>query len=161
MPIRDLVILAVILGSIPLCFFDPYIGVLMWSWISYFSPHRFGWQLAYNFPVAMAIALPTLGGILFTRRINRHFMTRESTLLLLFWAWFVLTLFHASLVTELAPHVGAAKAYLVQVSKVLLMTFVTILVVTSRKRLHYLFVVIAFSMGALAVKAGKSSKPGN
>ena len=37
---RDVLILGIILGSLPLCFFRPYFGVLMWTWIAYFNPHR-------------------------------------------------------------------------------------------------------------------------
>ena len=56
---RDLIVLAIVFLSVPIALFRPYYGVLVWVWIAYFNPHRFTWTYAYNFPVAMTIAIPT------------------------------------------------------------------------------------------------------
>lgn len=149
---RDLIVLAVILGSVPICLFNPYFGVLMWSWISYFNPHRYTWSVAYDFPVAQVIAIPTLIGCLFTRRLNRRFLTFEAALLLLLWIWFIVTLVHSGNVPAFADHYEAGKAQFSKVSKILLMTFLMILLVTTKERLRYVFLVPALSFGALAIK---------
>jgi putative inorganic carbon (hco3(-)) transporter len=149
---RDFIVLAIILGSVPVCFFDPYFGVLMWNWVAIFNPHRFTWGFAYHFPVAIVVALPTLAGMIFTRRINHRIFTRESILLLLLWVWFAFTIFHATTVPMFSEHTAMGTAELVRVSKVLLMTFVTIALITSKSRLRWLFLVIGLSIGLLAVK---------
>ncbi len=148
---RDIAVLAIILGSVPLCFFNPYFGVLMWSWVAYFNPHRYAWGIAYNFPVAAVIAIPTLLGTLRTRRMNRNFLTREVLLLLALWAWFGITYLHALQVPLFAGHMGAARDQLLQVSKILLMTFVAILLVTSKDKLKYLLLLTAASVGIRAI----------
>lgn len=150
---RDVLVLAIILGSAPICLFSPYYGILMWSWIAYFNPHRFTWGIAYNFPVAIVIAIPTIIGAAFTGERNRRIFTRETILILLLWCWFAVTYVNATLTAELA-HTAAVYGYprLVTVSKVLLMTLMTISLVNSKKKMRYLFILTAFCFGALAVK---------
>src|SRR6266851_5135042 len=64
-PMRDLILFIIIAISIPISFFRPYFGILMWTWITFFNPHRYTWGFMYNFPVAAVIAVPTLVGCLF------------------------------------------------------------------------------------------------
>ena len=149
---RDVLVLAIILGSIPICFIRPYFGAMMWVWVAYFNPHRFTYGMAYDFPVSTAVAIPTLLGILFWRKVNRGIFVRETVMLLVFWAWVSITYFNATMVPIFADHVLDSQAELIRVSKVLLMTVVLILLVTSKKKLDTLFLVTAFSFGALAIK---------
>jgi probable O-glycosylation ligase (exosortase A-associated) len=150
---RDILILATILGSMPIAFFNPYYGMLVWVWIAYFNPHRYAWGITYNFPVAIAIAVPTLGGLLFTKEMNRKFLVRESVVLLLLWAWFGVSIFHASMTPEFSQHVADGMMSYKNISKILLMTFVMILLVTSQMRLRYLMIVTALSFGIRAIPA--------
>src|SRR5713226_3714472 len=149
---RDYIILAIILGSLPICLFWPYFGVLMWTWIAYFNPHRFTWGIAYHFPVAEVIAIPTLAGLVITRKFNHRILYRETLLLGLLWVWFAITLLYASHVPLFAGHITEGTAQFVRVSKILLMTVATILLVTSKKELKYLYLVTSFSFGLLALK---------
>lgn len=150
---RDLALLLIILASIPAAFFEPYYGVLVWIWIAYFNPHRFTFSYMYNFPVAMVIAIPTVLGLFFTRKINRNILTRESLLLFVLWIWFVITYLYATQVPFFSGHIADAQFELTRVSKTLLMTVVAMLVITSRERLKYVFLVTAFSFSLLVFKA--------
>jgi putative inorganic carbon (hco3(-)) transporter len=151
--VRDVLVLAIILGSAPICLFSPYYGILMWSWIAYFNPHRFTWGIAYNFPVAMVIAIPTIIGAALTGERNRGIFTRETILTLCIWCWFAVTYVNATMTEELSRN---AQVYgypqLVTVSKVLLMTFLTILLINSKQKLRWLFLLTAFCFGVLAIK---------
>jgi probable O-glycosylation ligase (exosortase A-associated) len=149
---RDVIVLAIIVGSIPICFIRPFFGAMMWVWVAYFNPHRFTYGVAYNFPVSTVIAIPTLLGIFFFRRVNREIFVREGVMLLVFWAWVTVTYINATRVPLFADHVESSQIELIRVTKVLLMSFVLILVVTSKKRIDILFLVTAFSFGALAIK---------
>lgn len=148
---RDWIILVIILGSAPLCLFNPYLGVLMWSWIAYFNPHRYGWGVAYDFPVAIVIAVPTLIGTLFARNKNRQILTRETILLLLLWFWFAFTMFYATQVPAFSGHIVTGMQQLTGVSKILLMTIPTILLVNSKQRLKYLLLITGLSLGVRAL----------
>lgn len=150
---RDLVLLVIILASIPVAFFEPYYGILVWIWIAYFNPHRYTFSYMYNFPVAMVIAIPTILGLFFTRKVNRNILTKESLLLFALWIWFFITFLNAMQVPFFAGHIGDAQFELTRVSKTLLMTVVAMLVITSRQRLKYVFLVTAFSFSLLVFKA--------
>ena len=150
---RDLLLLVIILASVPISFIEPFYGVLVWTWIAYFSPHRYTFSYMYNFPLAAVIAAPTLFGILFSRKINRNIVSRETVILSALWVWFVITYLNALRVPLFQGHILDAHDELIRVSKILLMTFVMILLVTTRKRLKYVFLVTAFSFTPLVFKA--------
>src|SRR3569833_2546784 len=68
---RDLFVTMVVLGSLPMILYRPYIGVLMWSWIGYMNPHRLSWGFATDFPFAMIVAVTTLMAMMFLREDKR------------------------------------------------------------------------------------------
>jgi len=149
---RDLILFIIIAISIPISFFRPYFGILMWTWITFFNPHRYTWGFMYNFPVAAVIAVPTLVGCLFTSSINKQFLKRETLLLAGLWIWFCITFLHAMQVPLFQGHIVDAKLEWIRVGKVLLITFTMILLVTSHQRLKSLVMVTAMSFGLLAIK---------
>ena len=152
--VRDIVVLTIILASVPFCFRQPFFGILMWTWIAYFNPHRYAWTTTVShFPVAMVIAIPTLLGLLSAPRFNRNILTRESVLLVVLWLWMCITLVYASQVPLFSGHIQDGTGQLIEITKILLMTFVTMLLVNSPDRLRQLVLVIALSLGARAVWA--------
>jgi putative inorganic carbon (hco3(-)) transporter len=152
--VRDILVLAIILGSVPFCFRRPFFGVLMWTWVSYFNPHRYAWTTTvYNFPVAMVVAIPTLLGLIFARKLNRDIFSRESVLVLLLWIWMCISMVYALQVPLFAGHIQDGTDKLIQITKILLMTFITMLLVNSPEKLRQLALVIALSLGVRAVWA--------
>lgn len=149
---RDILVLAIIVGSVPFCFRKPFFGILMWTWVAYFNPHRYAWTpTAYNFPVAMVVAIPTLLGLFFTRKLNRRIVSRESVLLILLWIWMCISLLYAMQIPLFAGHIEDGTDRLSQITKILLMTFVTMIVVNSPDRLRQLVLVIGLSLGVRAL----------
>jgi probable O-glycosylation ligase (exosortase A-associated) len=151
-PMRDLILFIIIAIPITISFFRPYFGIFIWSGITFFRPHRYTWGFMYKFPVAAVIAVPTLIGCLFTSNINKQFMKRETFLLAVLWIWYCITFLYAMQVPLFQGHILDAKWEWVRVSKVLLITFTMILLVTSHQRLKSLVMVTALSFGALAIK---------
>ncbi len=154
MAFRDTVVIVIILLSAPVALFNPYFGVLMWTWIAYFNPHRYAWGLArYGyFQPAVIVGVPTLIGLLFAPK-NLRIMTRETVLLLGLWCWFGITTLYITRVPEFAGHVKDASAHLEEVSKILLMTVVTIVLITSKFKLRLFTFVILASFGVRAAVA--------
>jgi len=150
---RDFVVLAIILGSVPICLVNPYFGILMWFWVTYFNPHKFAWSYAHNFPVAMCVALPTLAGFAFAKKSFDALKTFQSALLMGLWAWFILDYFHAKNVPLFAGNMPDAVYEIDHMTKILVMTFVMAIVITSQERLRGVFLVSALSLGLLALKA--------
>lgn len=151
---RDLILFLIIVVAIPISFFRPFFGILMWTWITFLNPHRYTWGFMYDFPVAAVIAVPTLLGCLFTSQINRRFLKWETVVMAVLWLWFCASYIHALQVPFFQGHFDDARLELVRVSKVLLITFTMILLVTTHQRLRYLVIVTAMSFGLLAIKGG-------
>lgn len=114
------------------------------------NPHRLTWGFAYTAPYAMLIALATIGGLcisFFTKQRHHLPFTREVFLLLGLWGiYFMSTMF--------AIDAEAARDQLERVSKILLMTFVTIFLFQDLTKLRWLMIVIAFSIGFYGLKGG-------
>jgi putative inorganic carbon (HCO3(-)) transporter len=144
---RDLLVALIILGSLPIILSRPYVGVLVWAWIGYMNPHRLGWGFAYDFPFAYIVAIVTLVAVFFSKEPKRFPVTGLTVTWLLFIAWMGLT-------TVFAFYPAAAWEPYVNILKIQLMTFATILLMCSRERLHMLLWVIVLSLGFFGVKGG-------
>src|SRR5208337_398477 len=151
--IRDSIVIAIILMAAPISLFNAYFGMLMWTWIAYFNPHKYCWGYAsYALQPALIIAIPTLIGSLFASK-NMRILTRETVLLAGLWCWLGFTTFYISHVPDFAGHVKDATFHLEEVSKILLMTFLTVVLVTTKKRFRLLVLVILLSFGFRAMFA--------
>ena len=85
---RDILLTAFIVGLLPLAVKRPFIGLLMWVWISLMSPGRLTWGFAYALPFAQMTALAMLLGMLLqARTLYRLPLTpvTAASLLLIMW----------------------------------------------------------------------------
>lgn len=147
MSLRDLLVSALVLGSLPVILFRPYVGVLMWTWISLMNPHRLAWGFAREFPFAKLVAGTTLFAAVISRERKRLPLTRETVLLVILTLWMLTTTIF-SLEPELA-WVQWSK-----VSKILLVVSVTMVLLTSRERIESFVWMIVISVGFYGVKGG-------
>lgn len=144
---RDLALALVLFGSIPFILARPYLGLLMWSWLGYMNPHRLTWGFAYSFPWVMLIAIVTLVSLAISKESKRIPVSAVSVLLVLFLLWTGFTTFFAAV-----P--GTASETWQQFAKTLVMVFVTLMLVNSRERMHWLVWVIVISLGFYGLKGG-------
>jgi probable O-glycosylation ligase (exosortase A-associated) len=144
---RDIIVTALIVGSLPFCFLKPWVGILVWSWIGYMNPHRLTWGFAYNMPFSQMVAIATLIGLPFAKERSPFPRSREVFLLILLWLTFVLS-------TVYAIYPKEAWIQFEKVSKILLMTFVPLLLFQNQKRLHALLLLVALSIGFFGFKGG-------
>jgi probable O-glycosylation ligase (exosortase A-associated) len=144
---RDLFVAVVVFGLLPMALRRPQVGIYLWAWIGYHNPHRLAFGWARDFSWAMLIALVTFVGMLFSKEPKRIPWTRETMLLLIFVLWMCIT-------TYFAFYPALAWINFVKVFKVLLMTFVTLMVINNRERLNGLIWVICISLGFYGIKGG-------
>ncbi len=144
---RDLIVTIGLLGSVPFCIRRPWIGILVWSIVSYMNPHRLTFGFAYDFPFAQIIAVATLIGFVFASDRKPFMWTRETFLVVLMGVWFTVT-------TMFAVYPDSAWAKWSEVTKVLLMALLVVPLFQDRERLHRLLAVIGISLGFYGVKAG-------
>ncbi|HET8551458.1 MAG TPA: putative O-glycosylation ligase, exosortase A system-associated [Gammaproteobacteria bacterium] len=148
MTMRDLLLALFIFSLLPLIVTSPYIGVLVWSWLDYMNPQRLTWGFAYNFPWVEVVAIGTLVGFIMSSKEKFRMPFKSVTicfLLLVIWAG--VTSYFA-----IVPDV-AWERYSVFV-KTMVLVFLTLMLVQTRERIHWLVWVIAASIGFFGVKGG-------
>jgi len=144
---RDVVITLIVLGSIPFIFKRPSLGIVMWVWISVMNPHRLSWGFAFNFPFAALIAAVTIVAMILTKQPRKLPMTPIVITLILFTLWMCLT-------TAAAMWPAESAVMLNRVSKTMLMTLVTIMLIKNAEDVKWLVWTLAASIGYYGVKGG-------
>lgn len=144
---RDLFVTAVIFGLIPFIFKRPWVGILLWSWLGYMNPHRLAWGFAYDFPFSMIVGLVTIAAFMASKEKKEMPWTRETIILLIFICWMLFTTFFAF-------YSDFAWLQWNKVWKIQMMVILTALIITDRRKLHWLIWVIALSLGFYGVKGG-------
>jgi putative inorganic carbon (hco3(-)) transporter len=86
---RDLLLVAIIAGSSPFILRRPYIGVLVYVWLSVMNPHRLTWGFTYGFSFAIIIGAVTLISVLLNmnKDVKPPPMNALMVALILFAAW--------------------------------------------------------------------------
>ncbi len=145
--LRDVVLLIVVIGLVPVSLIRPWLGILAWYWIAFMVPQGLTWGFGRTLPVAMAIGGATLVGWVFTKEKNPIPKTGMVFLLVLLAVDFTLT-------TLLAYDQQEAWGKWNWVSKTLLMTLVSISLFQDRVRLRWLYMVAALGLGFYGLKGG-------
>lgn len=147
---RDLILTAFILGSIPFILRNPFIGLLMWVWLGIMNPHRFTWGFAYSMSFAMIVALCTLVAMLVhAKKLNPLPNDRAFIALALFVLWL-----NVSPLFAFNPDFEAESYLWSRALKIQIMVIVAFLLVSSRTQLHWLTWVLAMSVGFFGIKGG-------
>ncbi|MHB1428611.1 MAG: putative O-glycosylation ligase, exosortase A system-associated [Rhodocyclaceae bacterium] len=147
---RDLILTAFVLGTIPFILRNPYIGLLMWVWLGIMNPHRFTWGFAYSMPFAQIVALSTLVAMLVhAKKLNPLPNDRAFIALVLFVLWL-----NVSPLFALNPDFEAESSLWSRALKIQIMVIVAFLLVSSRTQLHWLTWVLAVSVGFFGIKGG-------
>ena len=143
---RNVLLGPIIVGLAAYGLLHPWVGVMGWTWLSIMNPHAYSWYLN-SMPVAAAVAGATLLGVLLTRDRRQFFVTRETTVLMLFMLWMCITLPFSYYFEE--------SFYLWnRVMKIDLMVLVAMTVLYSKRHITMLAWVLAGSLGFYGVKGG-------
>ncbi len=153
MPIRAVILLGMLLGSLPVCFVRPFYGILLWDIVAFLNPQAFIWIANDSFPWALAIALPTIGGYFLFHRGQGAFRSRECFFLFVLWMWFTVTTLISTHTATFLHHAADTEYHWRFVSKVLVMTGFSLLIVDTFERLRTLLMVISGCFGFYVLKA--------
>jgi putative inorganic carbon (hco3(-)) transporter len=148
---RDILLTALIVGLLPLAVKRPFVGLLMWVWISLMSPGRLTWGFAYALPFAQMAALAMfLGLLLQAKNLYRFPLTPATAASLLLIMWLCISpVFRIEVDMQAREFELWARAIKVQV-----MVLITFLVVGTRDQLHKLVWVMTMSVAFYGVKGG-------
>jgi len=145
---RDAVFLATMMLLLPLAVARPFVGILLWSWISFMNPHRLVYGPAGSMPWAMMVFAATLLGCLLNGEPKRLALNAVTGLIVTLMLLFTFTTMSA------LGNPSAAWAKWQFVEKVLLGLLLTASLLTERRRVHALIWVMVISIGYYGVRGG-------
>jgi putative inorganic carbon (HCO3(-)) transporter len=144
---RDAIVFAIILGSLPFILKRPMIGVVMFTWISLMSPHRLTYGPAYDFPFAALVAGTTLISVMMSKGPKRLPFMSATIALIVFAIWITITGFFAQ-----EPELVWGEWN--TIAKTLLMVFVAMTVLHTEKDIKALAWIVGLSLGYYGLKGG-------
>lgn len=144
---RDLVLFIIVFGAIPYMLRHPYIGVLMWSWLSYMNPHKLSWSYAYSFPFAQVVAIVMLISLLGSKEKKNLPSSPIVGIWLLFIIWMGIS-------TANAFYPEDALLMYIKIIKIQLIVFLTMMIMQSPERIKLMVWVIYLSIGFFGIKGG-------
>ncbi len=144
---RDLLILAIIFGGSAVALRKPWIGVILWTWVSLMNPHQQWGYASASMPIAMVVGVSTLTGFLFTREKQNPFFSPATWMLAAFVLWVTITLpFSLYFENSLPLWNRSIKIYL--------MLFITLALLDSVKKMDFYIWTLVVSIGFYGVKGG-------
>ena len=147
MSLRDLLLTVLLVGGLPIALRRPYIGALIFAFISLANPHRFTWGFAYSMPWAFAYAGATMAGLAATQERLIGDSLRRYWPMLLYLAWMGVT-------SLFAFERAAAQSRWIEVAKVHVMCLVTLMLMTDWTRVRQLMWVAVGSVAFFGLKGG-------
>lgn len=84
---RDLLLLSIVGIALIGAVRRPWIGVMLWTWLSIMSPHRFTYGVAYDAPLALLAAATVFLGVLTAKDKSSPMKGSPVTLFALFMSW--------------------------------------------------------------------------
>ncbi len=145
--VRDLLLLAAILGMVPLILRAPQIGVLVWTWVSLMSPQRQVYSFLNGFEFNFYITLLTAFAWIIARSRKTILLNPVTALLVLFGLWVSVTTYFA-----LVP--AYSEVDWERTVKTIVLTLAILATITTKVRIQGMIWVIAISLGFFAVKGG-------
>lgn len=144
---RDLFVASVVFGSLPFALKRPLWGILVLAWLGYMNPHRLCYGFMLTFPVVQVVAIATLLGMLMSKEVKRMVWSREIVTLLILVIWMGITTTQA-LFPELA-----VPEYM-KIIKIQILTFMTLLLLTSKEKVNLFVWALVLSLGFYGLKGG-------
>lgn len=144
---RDIILLAAILGIIPAILGAPQIGVIIWTWVSLMSPQREVYSFLNGFEFNFYITLLTVFAWVLSRETKSIVRNPVTLLLVLFGIWVSITTYFA-----LVP--AYSELDWNRTVKSVVLTIAILATIKTKVRIQGMIWVMAISLGFFAVKGG-------
>jgi probable O-glycosylation ligase (exosortase A-associated) len=144
---RDFVILGIIIAGSAAALARPWIGVMMWTWVSVMNPHALGWGFITSMPVALIVAAATMIGFVLTREKRNPFSDPAVLCLVLFMGWICVG-------WPFSYYPRDSWEMLTRVLKIDVMLLLTIALIYRKEHIQWFLWIVAFSIGFYGVKGG-------
>lgn len=143
---RGFFVMGLVFVWIPFILFKPHIGILVWDWISHMAPH-YSAPGVRDFPFLDIIAAVTVAGFLLSSDEKKFPSHPVVYLMLLYFFWTVFTALAGYDFSQSLPK-------LTQFFKVILFSFLTMMMMQSPNRLRLFVGVMGLSLLFVAFKGG-------
>ena len=145
---RDIVVLSIVAVAALAALRQPWIGVMLWTWVSIMSPHRYTYGVAYGAPVALVAAGCTFIGLILTRDERASPFKNSAVIVFsLFMVWITLSWLFG------LDRAGDYDQW-IKVMKIDVMVLVGMMLLHSKKHVVTLVWVATGSLMLLGVKGG-------
>jgi len=88
---RDILVIAIVMAGALAALRRPWIGIMLWTWLSIMNPHRYTWGFAYSAPLAAIAAASVVLGLLMTKDRESPFKASPVTWFVVFMAWMTIS----------------------------------------------------------------------
>lgn len=144
---RDVLIVGLVVWGCLLALKRPWVGVMLWTWLSIMNPHRYAFGFAFDAPLAAGAAIATLVGLALTKDRHSPFLGAPTVWLALFTVWMTLSWLNGLAVEYDYPQWN-------KVMKVFFMIFVALMLLRTKTHVMALVWVCAGSLALLGAKGG-------
>jgi probable O-glycosylation ligase (exosortase A-associated) len=144
-----IVLFSVFFGLIPAVLWQPYIGALLWVWLSLMSPQTLAGGAARTFPFALAIGVFTLTSWLASKKEAKR-PPIDNPVVILLLAYIV----WGTLTTVFALYQDGAWFLWARFIKIQLSNLLLLILLTTRPRIEALLWTICISLGYFIVRDG-------
>lgn len=146
---RDLVVAAVVLGSLPYAFRQPFIGLVVFSWLAYMRVQDLCWGFARTMRFSYFVAIAMFVGFFVFERKPLFKPDIRNYLMILLAAFVSFSVFFTKYeVNDIVIN------YYLEFIKIIAIALITTALVTTPERLRILVWTIALSLGFFGVKSG-------
>lgn len=145
---RDIALSLVLFGLLLVAFARPFVGVLLWGWISFMNPHLTTWSFASEMPWAMMVFCATVVGCVVAREPRQLRVNAVVVLLVIFLACVTLTSFTARGNPDL---VWMRWDW---VMKIILGLLLTAALLDDQRRIHAMVWLMVIALGYYGVRGG-------
>lgn len=144
---RDILLLLILAPGCLITLRFPFVGAMLWTWISIMSPHRLAFGFMLDAPLAQLIALCILIGMLASKEKRSPFIGAPVTWLVVFVLWMCLT-------TALALYPEPSFVQLQKILKIDLMVLVSAMLIRTRREMLVFTWVMTLSLAFYGIKGG-------
>jgi putative inorganic carbon (hco3(-)) transporter len=144
---RDLLVIAIVMAGSIAALRRPWIGIMLWTWLSIMNPHRYTYGMAYSAPLAAIAVGSVVLGLLMTKDRESPFKASSVTWLVVLMVWMSL-----SWLFGLDPTDDYEQWK--KVMKIDIMIVVGLMLLHSKKHIVALMWVCAGSLALLGMKGG-------
>lgn len=144
---RDILVVGIVLAGSLYALRQPWVGVMLWTWVSLMNPHSLTYGFALSFPVAAVAAIATVIGLLMTKERQNPFAESPAIWLALFVVWICIGY-------PFSYNVDGSWEMLTKVLKIDIMVLVTLMILKSRRHIELFVWVVVASLGFYGVKGG-------